>query len=457
MINTTYTVPCMAGQTYSNAPAAVSVPGSKSITNRALLLATLAEGESVLSGALFSEDSRHFLSCIQALGFDAHGEEAAGTITVTGRGGSPAKNEASIYVGSAGTAARFLSAYLGVCKGTYHLDASEQMRKRPMAALLHCLEELGCDITYEGNPGCFPFTVKGHGFQKQEVCININESSQFLSALLICACLSTQDFTVRTTGTHGMSYIAMTVKMMEQFGVHTECPAPDTFFMKAGQHYHARSYEIEPDVSAAAYFYAAGPLLQVPVQVNGVHFDSLQGDIGFLRILERMGCHAKDTREGILLSPPGDGILHGVTVDMSACSDQAITLAALAPFADSPTVITGIGHIRRQESDRIAGIAAELTKMGIVCEEAEDGITVYPGTPKACVVNTYEDHRMAMGFSLIGLKVPGIVIDNPACCRKTFENYFETLERFLEEILYTKNGKNAILCLHDYGNGKGKD
>lgn len=439
MANTTYAVPCMADQKYSNAPVSVSVPGSKSITNRALLLTTLAEGKSLLSGALFSEDSRHFLSCIQALGFDARAEETAGTISVVGRGGMPAKGEASIYVGSAGTAARFLSAYLGICEGTYHLDASEQMRKRPMAALLNCLEALGCHIIYEGNPGCFPFTVKGHGFGAQEVRININESSQFLSALLICACLSTRDFTIHTTGTHGMSYIDMTVKMMEQFGVHTDRPAPDTFLIKSGQHYHARAYEIEPDVSAAAYFYAAAPLLQVPVRVNGVHFESLQGDIAFLRILERMGCHARDTQEGILLFPPKDGILHGVTVDMSACSDQAITLAALAPFAASPTTITGIGHIRRQESDRIAGIVAALTKMEISCEEAADGFTVYPGTPKASVVNTYEDHRMAMGFSLIGLKVPGIVIDNPACCRKTFENYFETLERFLGEILYTKN------------------
>lgn len=437
--DTTYSVPCIFQKPYRKEPVTVTVPGSKSITNRALLLATLAEGQSVLSGALFSEDSRYFLSCIQALGFEAYADEAAGTVTVTGRGGEPAKKEADVYVGSAGTAARFLSAYLAVCCGTYHMDASPQMRRRPMAALLDCLQELGCDVTYEGEAGFFPFTVKGSGFQKQEVCVNIGQSSQFLSALLISACLSPKDFTIHTKGSHGMSYIGMTLNMMEQFGVHTDRKQDGSFVVPAGQHYTPRTYRIEPDVSAAAYFYAAGALLGIPVTVANVHFDSLQGDIGFLRLLERMGCHAVDTGDGILLAPPSDGILHGITADMSACSDQAITLSALAPFADSPTTITGIGHIRHQESDRIHAIVTELCRMGIVCKERTDGITVYPGTPNPCLVQTYEDHRMAMGFSLTGLRAPGIVICDPSCCRKTFENYFETLERFLAEIVYTKN------------------
>lgn len=439
MLSTSYPVSCLQDNDYSRKPVSVSVPGSKSITNRALLLATLAEGKSTLSGTLFSEDSRHFLSCIQSLGFETEVDEAACTVSVTGLGGAPVKKEASVYVGSAGTAARFLSAYLAVCEGTYHLDASKQMRARPMAALLNCLRELGCEITYEGQEGYFPFTVKGHGFQKQEISVNINESSQFLSALLISACLSPADFTIHTLGSHGMAYIDMTIKMMEQFGVHTEKLSPDTFRIKTGQHYTARTYPIEPDLSAAAYFYAASALLGVPVTVRNIHFDSLQGDIAFLHILERMGCRTEDTPDGILCTPPADGSLHGITVDMSSCSDQAITLAAIAPFADSPTTITGIGHIRHQESDRIAGIATELTRMGILCEERTDSIKIYPGTPRAALVHTYEDHRMAMGFALIGLKVPGIVIENPACCRKTFENYFETLERFIEEILYTKN------------------
>ena len=423
-----------------HAPLHIQVPGSKSITNRALLLATLAEGMSTLRGVLFSDDSRHFLKCIQDLGFTTTVDETNKVITVTGHGGAVPLSEAHQYVGSAGTAARFLTAYLGISNGTYHMDASDQMRKRPMAPLLSSLQELGCEVTYgQSAPhtggysptreGYFPFTLCSHGFGKDSITINIDHSSQFLSALLIASCLSKQDFTVHTEGTHGMAYIEMTCKMMEQFGVSVEKTDDTTFVTKKGQSYQALDYQIEPDVSAACYFYAMAPLLHVPVLVEHVHFDSLQGDVAFIHILEQMGCTAQDTEKGILVTPPETLVFHGVTVDMSACSDQAITLAAIAPFADSPTTITGIGHIRFQESNRIKAIVTELGKMGIRCEETESSITIHPGTPKASLVDTYDDHRMAMGFSLIGLRCPGIVIDNPGCCGKTFENYFKVLEQ----------------------------
>lgn len=228
-----------------------------------------------------------------------------------------------------------------------------------------------------------------------------------------------------------MAYIEMTLKMMEQFGVCVKKFSDSAFLTQAGQHYRALDYRIEPDVSAACYFYAMSPLLNLPVRVEHVHFDSLQGDVAFIRLLEKMGCRAADTSQGILLEPPANGIFHGITADMSACSDQAITLAAIAPFADGPTTITGIGHIRFQESDRIAAITTELSKMGIRCEERKESITIHPGRPAPSMVETYDDHRMAMGFSLIGLRSPGIVIDNPGCCRKTFEDYFEVLEECL--------------------------
>lgn len=419
----------------------VSVPGSKSITNRALLLATLANGRSLLKNVLFSDDSRHFLKCIQSLGFETDVDEQHKTIQVMGHGGSVPKTEASLYVGSAGTAARFLTAYLGVSKGTYHMDASDQMRRRPMAPLLDSLKALGCEVLYSSGKasdapcpeGYFPFTLQGHGFLQDHISIDINHSSQFLSALLIASCLSEQDFSIHVEGSHGMAYIEMTRKMMEAFGVKASRTSDDTFLTKAGQSYHAKEYLVEPDVSAACYFYAMAPLLQVPVLVEHVHFASLQGDVAFLRVLERMGCLAADTPEGILLTPPLSGIFHGVEADLSACSDQAITLAAIAPFASSPTKITGIGHIRFQECNRLEAIVTELEKMGIRCEKTQDTITIYPGAPLPCTVNTYDDHRMAMGFSLTGLRSDGIIIDNPGCCRKTFENYFEVLEK----ILYT--------------------
>lgn len=465
----TYQVPSVYGRITERsqaAPLTVSVPGSKSITNRALLLATLAEGVTTLRDVLFSDDSRHFLSCLKSLGFETRVDEAEKTVTVKGLGGTVPRKEASLYVGSAGTAARFLTAYLGLSEGVYHMDASEQMRRRPMAPLLDSLRDLGCEVTREAAsggedlpasrdllPDRFPFTLRGHGFRRHDIRVNIDESSQFLSALLIASPLSEEDFTVSIEGSHGMAYIDVTRNMMEQFGVKAvplyycgggaenhECThcinstRPYAFRIAAGQRYLPRDYRVEPDVSSACYFYAMSPLLGIPVRVNHVHFDSLQGDVAFLRILEQMGCSAEETEAGILLSPPAGGRFHGVTVDMSACSDQAITLAAIAPFADGPTTITGINHIRFQESDRLAATSAELSKMGIRCETTEDSLTIHPGSPRPSLVDTYEDHRMAMGFSLVGLRSAGIVIDNPGCCRKTFETYFEVLDEVTENL-----------------------
>lgn len=428
----------------ANEPLTVRVPGSKSITNRSLLLAMLADGTSTLRGVLFSDDSRHFLQCVQDLGFRTTVDEDTCVVTVEGLGGKIPCAEASLNVGSAGTAARFLTATLGVSDGIFHLDASEQMRRRPMAPLLSSLRELGCEIRCEGEEGHFPFTLTAHGFGQDHISIDIGHSSQFLSALLIASTLSSKDFAIQVEGTHGMAYIEMTQKMMEQFGVRVERPAADQFRIRAGQQYNALDYQIEPDVSAACYFYAMAPLLGIPVCVEHVHFESLQGDVEFLHILEKMGCTAQETEKGVLLLPPAAmadaataqaPAFHGVTVDMSSCSDQTITLAAIAPFADSPTCITGIGHIRFQESDRIHAICTELTRMGIRCEETRDSITIYPGMPRPCTVTTYDDHRMAMGFALTGLRAEGIVVDDPGCCRKTFENYFEVLEQVIAKIV----------------------
>ncbi len=417
-------------------PLTVTVPGSKSITNRALLLATLAQGTSTLRGVLFSDDSRHFLKCVQDLGFETQVDEVSKEVTVTGLGGALSKKEAWQYVGSAGTAARFLTAYLGISEGIFHMDASEQMRKRPMAPLLTSLQELGCEVSYEGAEGYFPFTIKGQGFGKQEITVDIEHSSQFLSALLIASCLSPKDFTIHVKGSHGMAYIEITRKMMEQFGVKAYASSDGlTYTIPAGQKYEALDYQIEPDASAAAYFYGMAMILGVPVKVAHITFDSMQGDVEFLRILEKMGAVLTEEPDGILLTPPAGGKYRGVDVDMSACSDQAITLAALAPFADAPTTIRGIGHIRYQECNRMNAIVTELGKMGIRCEETDTTITIYPGTPKPSLVETYDDHRMAMGFSLIGLRADGIEIDNPGCCRKTFENYFECLEECVRELM----------------------
>lgn len=433
MINVSaYSVPVLTGD-FSHKTIHVKVPGSKSITNRALLLAMLSDGESHLTGAQFSEDSSHFLQSLSDLSFDVASKPETGEVSVHGLSGRLPVKKASLYVGSAGTAARFLSAVLGVSEGEFFLDASEQMKKRPMAPLLSALQSVGCDISFAKKEGYFPFTLHARGFQNTDLTIDIDKSSQFLSALLIAAPLAKEDVKIKVAGTHGMAYIEMTCRMMEQFGVLTEHPAPDTFLIKAGQTYRAQDYAIEPDVSAACYFYALAALSGCSVIVDGVPELSLQGDTEFLSILEKMGCRVTRTNEGICITGPA-GRLHGLTVDMSSCSDQAITLAAIAPFADSPVTITGIGHIRGQESDRLSAIAENLTAMGIRCEERADSITIYPGVPKPAHIKTHDDHRLAMGFAVTGLFAEGIVIENPSCCKKTFAEFFECLEEAVENL-----------------------
>lgn len=408
----------------------LSVPGSKSITNRALLMSALADGTSTLYGTLFSEDSRYFLFCLQELGFPVSINEEKKQVTVTGFGGRIPKKEATIYVGSAGTAARFLTAILGLSDGIYHLDASEQMRKRPMKPLLDSLISIGVQVDYEGAEGFFPFTITGTSRTKNTITVDIGNSSQFLSALLMSAPIKPEGLSITLTGmTHALSYVNITTRMMEQFGCRVSSSEEGSYQVPAGSSYQPQHYQVEPDLSAACYFYAMAPLLGGNVCVNHVHFDSMQGDIQFLRLLERLGCSCVDGPDGITVSCATPRSYQGVEIDLSSFSDQTMTLAALAPFASSPTTINHIAHIRLQESDRIHAIATELSRMEIRCEELPDGIYIEPGIPKAASVETYDDHRMAMSFALIGLVVPGVKILNPGCCKKTFESYFEILDQ----------------------------
>lgn len=421
------------------------VPGSKSITNRALLIAAMAEGTSVLKGVLFSDDSRYFIQALIDMEFPVSVDEAACQVTVTGFGGkipylmNHPGEELSVYVGSAGTAARFLTAFFGLSEGQFYLNSSEQMKKRPMQELVESLESLGAEFTFEESDGHFPFHVHADGCRKEETVIDVDKSSQFLSALLITSVLLDHDFTIRVKGTHGMAYVEMTIAMMEQFGVKVEKQKDHAYRIRKEASYTAREYQIEPDLSAACYFYAMSPLLLVPAKVLHVKKECLQGDIAFLSVLSDMGCRIREDADGICVFPPQKA-LSGGSWDLSGFSDQALTLAALAPFADSPVTINGIGHIRMQECDRIHAIAENLSAMGIRCEEQADSVTIYPGIPKAARIKTYDDHRVAMAFAIDGLVTEGIRIENPSCCKKTFENYFEVLE---EQVYEKKTEKNA--------------
>ena len=412
----------------------VTVPGSKSITNRALLVGALAEGTTVLRGVLFSDDSKVFMQALRDIGFLVEVNEEEHKVVIEGHGGSiPAVSGAHegrrVYVGSACTAARFLTALLALSGQHFWVESSEQMKKRPMEPLLRALEELGAKFEFLEQPYAFPFRICGREDRNPEsVGLNIDASSQFLSALLLSGVMCREGVTVHLTGTRSArAYVGITMKMMEEFGCQVCRLDENTYRVMRGQTYRGREYQIEPDVSAACYFYGLAAVTGSEVKVMHVHSATTQGDIKFIDVLEQMGCHVKEERDGVVVTGVKCGQLRGVHVDMSDFSDQTMTLAAVAPFADSETVIDCVVHIRGQESDRIHGIVTELARMGIRCEERPDGITVHPGEVRPAVVNTYEDHRMAMAFSLVGCRVKGIVIDNPGCCRKTFENYFELL------------------------------
>lgn len=408
----------------------VEVPGSKSITNRALMLAALSNGSYRLTGVLFSDDSRAFLSCLIELGFEVKIEEELKAVTIQGLGGVIPNRNAEINVRSAGTAARFLTAMLAFAGGDYTLQSSEQMKKRPMEPLITLLRSIGVSVNCIEKEGHFPFEIHSKGIEVHEITMDTSISSQFVSALLMAGIMLPQGLALRISGSRTAgAYIKLTLSLMEQFGIKV-LQEGNVCYVPYNLSYQAASYEIEPDISGACYFYAMALLLGTSVVVRGVHFDSLQGDIKFLEVLKQLGCFLEDTEQGICVTGREDRTFPGITIDMNDFSDQTMTLAALAPFATSPTIIKNISHIRLQESNRIAAIVKELTRLGIHCEEKPEyeGLCIYPGKVTPAVVETYEDHRMAMAFTLIGLRVEGIIIDNPGCCAKTFENYFDIID-----------------------------
>ncbi len=409
----------------------VQVPGSKSITNRALLLAALSDVSCTLHGILLSDDSRAFLESLKRLGYELRTDEENREVRIQGTGGVIPNSHARINVRSAGTAARFLTVMLAIAGGEYEMEASPQMCRRPMQPLLDILRQAGVQFVFRGEEGHFPFRMFSEGISLEEVCVDTGISSQFASALLMSGVMLDTGLKVILKGGRASgSYIKMTLAMMRQFGIPVKqegnvCQVP------CCRSFGREEYQVEPDISGACYFYALAPLMGTNVVVKNVHEDSLQGDISFLRLLVNLGCRMKDEEEGILISGEGMEKYPGLEVSMKDFSDQTMTMAVLAPFASGPTLIRDVGHIRFQESDRIGAILTELERMGIQCEEVPDaeGIRIFPGEVQECRVETYEDHRMAMAFTLIGLKTGRITILDPDCCKKTFENYFELIDQ----------------------------
>jgi len=397
--------------------AVVRPPGSKSITNRALLCAALAEGESVLRGALFADDTLAMIGAVAALGAGVEAREDQALVRVSGArlGLTPVRIDA----GRSGTTSRFVLAAAALGNAECVVDGDPQLRARPMGPLIDALEQLGVRVRALGEPGCLPLALCGpaHGGR---VRIAGHVSSQFLSGLLMAAPLIDGGLEIELTSPLvSVPYVEMTRAVMAAFGVSADG------FRVAPAAYAPTDFAIEPDASAASYFFAAAAITGGRVTVEGLGADSIQGDVAFLDVLERMG--ARVDRGPASTTVSGTGTLRGIDVDMSDISDTAQTLAAVAVFADGPTRVRGIGFIRRKETDRIAAIVGELRRAGIEASEEDDGFVIVPGEVEPVRFETHDDHRMAMSLALLGLRVAGIELADPGCVAKTYPAFFEDL------------------------------
>jgi 3-phosphoshikimate 1-carboxyvinyltransferase len=376
------------------------------------------------------------MGALRELGFQVESNEEQAWVRVVGQGGAvPASKPegTSLFIGNAGTAARFLLPFLALGKGTYRVDGIERMRQRPIADLLASMQLLGMDAVDELGTGCPPVIVNAHGLRGGKTQVIGKNSSQFLSALLLTAPYAQEDLEIEVIGElASVPYISITLEMMKQFGVRVDYDETYQWFrVPSGQRYQSRTYAIEPDASNASYFFAAAAIVGGSVTVTGLNEDSLQGDAQFPKVLGQMGCHVQYSENAITVVGPdylGGEKLQGIDVDLNGMSDTVQTLSAVAPFASAPVKIRNVANIRIKETDRLAAVVTELGKLGVQTEEYPDGLTIYPADPIVpAQIHTYDDHRMAMAFTLVGLRSPGVEIADPACVNKTFPTYFEVI------------------------------
>lgn len=397
----------------------VAVPGSKSVTARALFLAAAAEGVTVLRRPLLSDDTDGFAEGLTALGYGV--ERAVGEWRITGRPAGPATDEADVFCRDAATAARFLPALAAAGQGTFRFDASPQMRRRPVAPLTQALRSLGVDLTHEGAEGHLPFTVVARGIKGGAIDLDASLSSQFLTALLMAGPLTAEGLRIRVTGIVSVPYVEITLAMMKRFGVEVGRDG-DTFVVPPGG-YTAVDYPIEPDASTASYFFAAAALSGRTATVPGLGADALQGDLRFVDVLRRMGAGVETTADATTVT--GTGRLSGVTVNMRDISDTMPTLAAIAPFAAGPVRIEDVYNTRVKECDRLEACAVNLRRQGIRVETGRDWIEIHPGTPARVEIACHGDHRIAMSFAVAGIRTAGTTFDAPGCVKKTFPGFHE--------------------------------
>ncbi|SFI17684.1 3-phosphoshikimate 1-carboxyvinyltransferase [Planctomicrobium piriforme] len=400
-------------------------PGSKSLTNRALIIAALAQGPSHLTGVLDSVDTQVMIDSLGRLQIPVSVDIAQRTFHVNGQGGKIPSTGAELWCENSGTSIRFLTALCAAGSGRYRLDGNSRMRERPIAPLVAALASAGVKARCELENDCPPVQIETDGLPGGRIRVGGDLSSQYLSALLMAAPAASAGVTVEVTGELvSRPYVDMTLEMMRAFGANIHEPQTNHFEI-AAQPYVGRTYDIEPDASAASYFFAAAAVTGGEVTVLGLHRNALQGDVKFVDALVRMGCEADWGDDSITLRGKP---LHGIDIDMNEISDTAQTLACVAPFASGPTRIRNVAHMRLKETDRVSAVVTELQRVGLTVEEHQDGMTITPGPIRPAEIHTYDDHRMAMSFSLLGLKAPGIRILDPGCTAKTYPEYFTDLD-----------------------------
>lgn len=404
--------------------ATVRVPGSKSVTNRALIVASLAAGTSTIHNPLFSDDSFWLMQALAQLGFDIRADCASGLVRVEGGSGDIPSENVDVFVGNAGTVARFLPPALALGAGPYGVDGTPRMRERPVGDLVEALRNLGARVNYAHKPGRFPLHIPGGGLPGGSTCVAGGKSSQFLSGLLMAAPYAEKKVVLEIEGELvSKPYVSITTDVMGSFGV--EVAEENGTYTISQSIYKATDYTVEPDASGASYFMAAAAVTGGRVRIPDLGEHSTQGDLRFTEVLQQMGCEVHLTPNSVEVRGPKR--LKGIEVDMNEFSDTMMTLAAIAPFADGPTTITNIEHTRHQETDRISAVENELTRLGQKVRETKSGLRIIPQTIRPNTVRTYDDHRMAMAFALVGLVCRGIRIEDPGCVTKTFPDYFQRL------------------------------
>ncbi|PYI52088.1 3-phosphoshikimate 1-carboxyvinyltransferase [Paenibacillus flagellatus] len=420
----------------------LAAAGSKSVTNRVLLLAAMAEGTSVVRNVLRSDDTYWCIDALKRLGVPI--DVSADAVRIVGTGGDWPNRSGTLYAGAAGTVARFLPGVLAASeRGEWRLEGSRSLSDRPVGPLVEALGRIGADIRCEAEPGRLPLAVSAKGLRGGRVVLSGGLSSQFISGVLMASPYAAGPTEIVVPdGIVQHAYVGITVDLMKRFGVTVEHDERyGRLAVKPGR-YAAQDTAVEADASTACYYLAFAALTGRSVRVDNLPPETRQPDAGFVRLLERMGCAVDETGGGVEVRGPAGGRLRGgFAVSMKEMSDQTMTLAALAPFADGPIAIGDVAHIRGHECDRIAATCESLRRLGIDAEERRDGLTIRPGTPKPSgALPTYDDHRMAMSLALIGARVPGVRLLDPGCVSKTNPPFFDELRRLGMGVRLTPNG-----------------